>query len=124
MLAPNFVDAPNFVIILFINTNKNSTVPWVINDDNPKEIVLRISLSILKCFLFSLIDLNFLRYKRAIKQDTICPITVAKAPPLTPMLKPKMKIGSKIRFIIAPIISIIIEYFGEPSALIILDILE
>ena len=55
------------------------------------------------------------------KNDTNCPITVAIAPPATPLLNTKINIGSKIILIIAPITNNIIAYLGEPSALIILD---
>lgn len=51
-------------------------------------------------------------------QETIWPIIVAIAPQTTPILKPKMKIGSNIIFNIAPVSKQNIEYFGEPSALI------
>ena len=57
----------------------------------------------------------------AITKDTICPIIVANAPPFTPISNPNINIGSNIIFIIAPITNIIIEYLGEPSALIMLE---
>ena len=46
-------------------------------------------------------------------QETTCPITVAIAPPATPISNTKMKIGSNIKFKIAPETKHIIEYFGE-----------
>ena len=90
-------------------------------EDNPKDNILKIFLSNLKDFLFNVIDLNFFKYNSAIINDIICPMIVANAPPFTPNLNIKMNIGSKIMFIIAPIINIIIEYFGEPSARIMLE---
>ena len=44
---------------------------------------------------------------------------VAIAPPATPILNVNINIGSNIIFKIAPTSKQIIEYFGEPSALII-----
>ena len=57
----------------------------------------------------------------AIIHETIWPIIVARAPPFTPWLNTKIKIGSNIILIMAPINNITIAYFGELSALIILD---
>ena len=50
---------------------------------------------------------------------TIWLTIVAIAAPLTPILKVKIAIGSNIILIIAPITIDTIEYFGDPSALII-----
>ena len=69
-------------------------------------------------------DFIFPIYIIAIKNDTACPITVAIAPPFTPILNPKINIGSNIIFITAPITNIIIEYLGDPSALIIFESAE
>ena len=45
-------------------------------------------------------------------------ITVAQAAPFTPILKAKMKIGSRIRLMTAPSTTVIIPIFPKPWALI------
>ena len=51
-------------------------------------------------------------------QDTICPITVAKAAPLIPIAgapnKPNIKIGSRIKFVKAPPICDAVESIVFP----------
>ena len=116
--------APNLVIILFININNIKIVACVINEDKPNDNILNIFLSSLKSSLVNFTDFIFPIYIIAIKNDTACPITVAIAPPFTPILNPKINIGSNIIFITAPITNIIIEYLGDPSALIIFESAE
>ena len=48
--------------------------------------------------------------------DTTCPITVAQAAPAIPMWKPKIKVGSRIVLMIAPVKVQVMENFGLPSA--------
>ena len=49
-------------------------------------------------------------------KEKICPITVAQAAPAIPQPQAKIKIGSRMVLIIAPITMQTIEYFGFPSA--------
>ena len=49
-------------------------------------------------------------------KEKICPITVAQAAPAIPQSQAKIKIGSRMVLIIAPITMQTIEYFGFPSA--------
>ena len=46
--------------------------------------------------------------------DASCPITDAKAAPLTPRSKTKINIGSKIIFITAPIITVNMPILANP----------
>ena len=50
------------------------------------------------------------------QNETICPMIVASAAPLIPICIPKIKIGSRIVFTIAPTSIDVIEYRGLPSA--------
>ena len=77
--------------------------------ERPRLKLRKMFLSILKSLIFSLTLLVLFRYKIAIMNETICPITVAIAPPLTPILKVKMNIGSRTILIIAPTTSKIME---------------
>ena len=65
------------------------------------------------------IDFNLFIYNTFNIKVTISLITVAIAAPSTPLFNTKINIGSKIVFSTAPVIILIIEYFGLPSALII-----
>ena len=46
--------------------------------------------------------------------DTAWATIVATAAPLTPILSPNISIGSRIIFIIAPIVTVIIPIFANP----------
>ena len=72
----------------------------------------------LKLSFVSLNAFVFLKYNIDMIAVVICPMIVAIAAPVTPMFNANIAIGSKIILIIAPITVAIIEYFGEPSALI------
>ena len=60
------------------------------------------------------------RYSRATKKESAWEMVVAQAAPATPMPNPKIKMGSKTVFTTAPITIHAMEYFGLPSARIML----
>ena len=64
------------------------------------------------------IDLNFFMYDMAKINETNWPITVAMAPPATPLFNTNINIGSSIIFDIAPSTVANIAYLGLPSLLI------
>ena len=54
-----------------------------------------------------------------ITNDAVCPITVARAAPVIPHLNTKIKSGSRMIFVIAPVSIESMAYVGLPSALIV-----
>ena len=60
--------------------------------------------------------LNFVKYNAHKTNDTNCPITVARAAPSIPHLKENKNNQSRKIFKTAPVVELIIEYFGLPSA--------
>ena len=67
--------------MLFINTNNTSIVACVINEERPKDNILKISLSNLKSFFSNFTDFILFKYKIAIINEIIYPMIVANALP-------------------------------------------
>lgn len=69
-----------------------------------------------KLWAVNLKVLGWRRYSAPIRKETNWPPIVAIAAPAMPILKPKIRIGSKIMLIMAPTRVTAIERLGEPSA--------
>ena len=96
------------------------SVACIINGASPSAIDGRIiSFDRRKCFL-RIFKVVFFPVKKNKIQiiDKDCEIIVARAAPATPILNPKIKIGSRIIFVIAPIKTVSILVFAKPCALI------
>jgi len=70
-----------------------------------------------KCLGFNSADLKWKKYTITIKHEITCPITVAIAAPAIPIPRYTTKIASRIIFITAPTILMVIVILGLPSAL-------
>ena len=92
----------------------------IINVASPSARQGRISFGETKKFLAFKRRTVFLPKRNATTQmhETHCEITVASAAPLTPILSPKINIGSSTIFDTAPIITVTMPIFAKPCAVI------
>ena len=115
-MAPTAISPPYFNRFELKQTAITASVNCIINGERPSAIHGSIIFGLNLTFSFLIRSTDFSDVKNRITQiqETAWDKIVASAAPLTPILNPKIRIGSKIMLIMAPIATVYILVLAKP----------
>ena len=118
VIAPTAISPPYFSREELKHTDITLSLACIINAAVPSAMHGNTTLGLIFRFLRFSLSIDFLLHKNTTTMihETACEITVAKAAPRTPIFNPKIIIGSRAIFRIAPIATDTIDTFVNPSA--------